>query len=123
MDLYNILSINGINIDEYLNGGGSSEDINEIKSNTFILNNNNLESNMRLFNYDKYNNYMIKNYSTILCNRFSYSDLISFDWNKGDIETYVYNYVNSVVNLVYDAFNLNTNIELAYFNNVNLQHV
>ena len=38
MNLYNILSINGINIDEYLGGGGSSEDINEIKQNTFNLN-------------------------------------------------------------------------------------
>ena len=37
MNLHNILSINGIDIDEYL-GGGGSEEINEIKQNTFNLN-------------------------------------------------------------------------------------
>jgi len=36
MNLYNILSINGIDIDKYL-GGGGSEEINEIKQNTYNL--------------------------------------------------------------------------------------
>ena len=38
MNLYNVLSINGIDIDEYL-GGGGSEEINEIKYNLNNLSN------------------------------------------------------------------------------------
>ena len=113
MDLYNILSINGIDIDEYLNGG-SAEDINEIKSNVININNvltynmTSFKNNIRYFdsNYTSIlNNYMINNCSDV--------------YNKLEFEQLYYNSTILYDNITkyIDAFKLNSEVEMCVYNN------
>ena len=115
MNLYNILSINGIDIDEYLNGG-STEDINEIKSNVININNvltynmTSFKNNIRYFdsNYTSIlNNYMINNCSDIC---------VSYEVNYTELMFNSTKLYNSMTNFV-DAFKLNDGIDMCVFNN------
>ena len=111
MDLYNILSINGIDIDEYLNSGGSSEDINEIKQNTYylntqlnILNNNYYSSNIAYINSSIYERFLINN---------NYED-IDFDFKEKYLYIYTINnpldvqhymdYYTALLNNIFENF-------------------
>lgn len=120
MNLYNVLSINGIDIDKYLEGG-SSEEINNLHNSITYLNNNQLNSNIRLFNYEKYNNYMINNYSSILPYAFNCDNIIPINYNEATNESYIFNYINSFVSIMYDVFSLNSNVNIACFENVYLE--
>ena len=100
MDLYNILSINGIDIDQYL-GGGS--EINEIKNNTFnlsnsftSLNNNDLNSNIRIFEQSKYDIYCINKYGNLQ------DMIITFD-RDNENSSYI-NGIKSRILMLNDAF-------------------
>ena len=123
MDLYNILSINGIDIDEYLNkGGGSSEDINEIKNNVININNiltynmTSFKNNIRYFDSDYtaiLNNYLINNCSDVYVkNEIEGNSTFQLLFNSTIIYDDIINYIN--------AFKLNSDVEMCVFNNCKL---
>jgi len=133
MNLYNVLSINGIDIDEYLEGGGS-EEINEIKQNTFNLNsvvndlnNYNYPSNVRYINFEQWNNYMINNYSKSanpIMNEIG-NEFISFnDYMTAYTDSIWYvNNLNSIIDKITKCYNLNSNVDKIICSNTYLQNI
>ena len=112
MNLYNVLSINGIDIDEYL-GGGGSEEINEKiinMNNILTYNMPNFKNNIRYFDSNCtsiLNNYIINNCSDI------YHEFIEHDILLNS--TILYDEITKYIN----AFKLDSNVDMCIFNNFN----
>jgi len=147
MDLYNILSINGIDIDEYLNGGGSSEEINEIKQNTYNLNTfvNNLTqsvpSNLLYFTSSPLDSYVyLTKYKTVVHNIDEYNSFTSTyfssltkyslnrTWFDEEIESISNLYADSIndiytdLNNIYSVYSINYDITSIYNNEISTKN-